>query len=131
MRCKVMIESIEAGVHDDTKSSAGDKFETSREMMKQEVDKVSSQLSVLIDQKKKMKTLSNSIEPSIINHGSIVGTDKGVFYISVSLGKINYQDEKIYAISEQSPMALALLGRSKGDVIEVNNRSLTILAVYN
>lgn len=123
-----MLASIDESAHDDTKSSAGDKFETSREMLKQEAEKISSQLGVLLHQRQVLSVLDTKISDVVV-HGSLVKTDKGIFYLSISLGKVLYQHDTIYAISDESPMALALFGRRVGDKVIVNSRTITILDV--
>ncbi len=123
-----MLASIDESAHDDTKSSAGDKFETSREMLKQEAEKISSQLGVLLHQRQVLSVLDTKISDVVV-HGSLVKTDKGIFYLSISLGKVLYQHDTIYAISDESPMALALVGRRVGDKVIVNSRTITILDV--
>lgn len=128
-RCRDMLSSIDASAHDDTKSSAGDKFETSREMLKQEAEKINGQLDVLLYQKQVLSMLDTSLSSNVIAHGSLVQTDKGSFYISVSLGKINYTNDLSYAISDESPMALALIGKSVGDKVIVNTREIRITEV--
>lgn len=128
-RCQDMLASIDESAQDDTKSSAGDKFETSREMLKQEAEKINGQLSILFHQRQILSKLDTKATTDIIRHGSLTKTDKGTFYISISLGKVRYQEDLVYAISDESPMALALVDKRAGDKVVVNTRSITILDV--
>lgn len=124
-----MLSSIDESAHDDTKSSAGDKFETSREMLKQEAEKINGQLDVLLYQRQILTKLDAEATKDVIGHGTLVKTDKGIFYISISLGKLRDQDNIVYAISKESPMAIALIGKGGGDKVVVNSRSITILDI--
>ncbi len=127
--CRDMLERIDEGSKDDTKSSAGDKFETSREMMKQEAEKISSQLSILSDQKKVLSQIDPEQSDDVISLGSYVMSDKGNYYITIPLGKLNHDGTLFYAISDQSPMARALLGKSVNDVALVNGREILVIEI--
>ena len=71
----------------DTKSSMGDKYETGREMLQQEINNLQVQLNEILKQKDFLKTVLP--KPSDKSEkGAIVKTEKGLFFISVSLGEI-------------------------------------------
>ena len=93
--------------NNETKSSMGDKYETSREMVQQEINNLQIQLKEIIKQKDFLKTiLPKSADKA--EKGAIVETEKGIFFISVSLGEINFDNQKIIAISPESPLAQAM-----------------------
>jgi transcription elongation GreA/GreB family factor len=58
--------------------------------------------------------------------GSLVYTSNGRFFISASAGKIEAGGESYYAVSNESPIALKLIGRKAGDNIILNNVVYTI-----
>lgn len=124
-----MLERIDEGSKDDTKSSAGDKFETSREMMKQEAEKISGQLSILSDQKKVLSQIDSEQSHDVVSLGSYVISDKGNYYITIPLGKLNHKGTTLYAISDQSPMAKALMGKSVNDIALVNHREIKVVEI--
>src|ERR1700712_5011100 len=62
---------------DDTKSSAGDKYETGREMMQQETDRNMAQLNEANKLKVALTQLSDSGKSNIVETGSAVLTDNG------------------------------------------------------
>ena len=82
-RCQDMLASIDESAQDDTKSSAGDKFETSREMLKQEAEKINGQLSILFHQRQILSKLDTKATTDNVRHGSLIKTDKGTFYLSL------------------------------------------------
>ena len=82
------ISSIEESKLNETKSSAGDKFETGRAMMQMEQDKTESQLAVLNVTKNQLKQISPDLKCTEGMVGAIVKTDADHYYISVSLGKV-------------------------------------------
>jgi transcription elongation GreA/GreB family factor len=105
----------------DTKSSAGDKFETGREMMQREMDKLSTLIDTTQNSLKKLIQLPLS-PAQVVCDGSWVETDQGIYYISIGIGKI----DDIFAISIESPIGDLLKGKKIGDSIEMRGRTITI-----
>ncbi|HEX9827141.1 MAG TPA: transcription elongation factor [Flavobacteriaceae bacterium] len=83
----------------------------------------------LNDATKLMETLKQ-INPKIQNEsgtlGSIVYTQTNVFFLSVSVGKIELEGSNYFAISLQSPIGMLLKNKTKGDQINFNGTSYTI-----
>ena len=112
----------------DTKSSMGDKYETGREMLQQEINNLQIQLNEILKQKDFLKTIIPKPSDKA-EKGSIVKTEKGLFFISVSLGEIKVENEKIICISPESPLAKAMNGKQKDEVFSLNNMSQRILNI--
>ena len=111
----------------DTKSSMGDKYEKGREMLQQEINNLQTQLNEVIKQQGFLKTIL--IKPSDkAEKGAIVKTEKGLFFISVSLGEVTFENQKIICISPESPLAKAMNGKQKGDSFSLNNMNQKILS---
>lgn len=106
----------------DTKSSAGDKFETGREMMQREMDKLSAQVDNTLNSIAKLDRIADLPASSIISEGSLVETDQETYYVSIGYGKL----DTVFAISIESPLGLELKGRRVGDCIEMRGRKITI-----
>lgn len=115
---------------EETKSSAGDKFETGREMMQQEADKFTRQIEELNKIYRLIDTLNLSKSSEKIEAGSIVKTNLNTFFISASLGLVDFQGQKLMLISAISPLASALLDKKSGEQITFNSRTYTIEKVY-
>jgi len=94
---QLAINEAQKASNDDTKSSAGDKYETGRAMMQQETDRNMVQLN----EANKLKVALNKINPSIVadkvETGSLVLTGNGNFYIAVSAGVLTVNNEKYFA----------------------------------
>ncbi|MEJ5995513.1 3-oxoacyl-ACP synthase [Pedobacter sp. Du54] len=115
--------------NDDTKSSAGDKYETSREMMQQDIDR---NKRLLIDAEENQMVLNsiNRIQHSEeARNGSLVITDQGSFYLSISAGQLHLDNKTYFAISAVSPIGKLLLGKQKGDKFDFNGRKYSIKEV--
>lgn len=109
----------------DTKSSMGDKYETGREMLQQEINNLQVQLNEILKQKDFLKTILPKPNDKA-EKGAIVKTEKGLFFISVSLGEIKIENEKIICISPESPLAKAMFGKQKDEIFSLNNISQEI-----
>ena len=115
--------------NNDTKSSMGDKYETSREMLQQEINNLQIQLN---EHLKSQKILIN-INPNphkVVSLGSLVETEKGMFFIAISLGELSFNQEKIFVISAESPLAKAMNGKKVGETFIVNNLSQIIKNIW-
>lgn len=113
----------------DTKSSMGDKYETGREMLQQEINNLQIQLNEILKQKDFLKTILPKPSDKA-EKGAIIETDKGLFFISVSLGEIIYENKKIIAISPESPLAKAMHGKMKSEIFAINNLSQAIKNIW-
>lgn len=111
--------------NNDTKSSMGDKYETSREMLQQEINNLQIQLN---EHLKSLQILKNiqPISHKTVGLGSFVETEKGKFFIAISLGELSFNQEKIFVISAESPLAKVMNGKKVGETFIVNNLSQTI-----
>ena len=114
--------------NNDTKSSMGDKYETSREMLQQEINNLQIQLNEHLKSQKILKNI-NPNPHKIVTLGSLVETEKGMFFIAISLGELSFNQEKIFVISAESPLAKAMNGKKTGESFVVNNLSQTIINI--
>lgn len=115
--------------NNDTKSSMGDKYETSREMLQQEINNLQIQLNEHLKSQKILKNI-NPNPHKIVTLGSLVETEKGKFFIAVSLGEILFNQEKVFVISAESPLAKAMNGKKTGESFVVNNLSQIIKNIW-
>lgn len=106
--------------NNDTKSSMADKYETGREMLQQEINNLQVQLNEVLKQQDFLKTIPVKISDKA-EKGAIVKTERGLFFISVSLGEITFENQKIICISPESPLAKAMNGKRKNETFSINN----------
>jgi len=113
----------------DTKSSMGDKYETGREMLQQEINNLQRQLNEALIQQSVIQKIS--AEPSVkAQSGALIKTDKGLFYITVSAGEIISDGKKIMTISAESPLAKAMSGKKEHENFTVNNITQVIETIW-
>jgi transcription elongation GreA/GreB family factor len=115
--------------NDDTKSSAGDKYETSREMLQQDIDRNKRLLIDAQDNLRVLQSIDSSVKSENVTHGSYVVTSQGSFYISVSAGQLHVDGKTIFAISPASPIGKLLLEKKKGNGFEFNGKKYQIESV--
>ncbi len=147
------LEQAREASNEDTKSSAGDKYETSREMMQQEIDR---NRKLLLDARESLKALDlireqqelfmknrkNDKKKSTVHPGSLVVTGNGSFYIGISAGQLKPLSENelteqdisvftpFFAVSPASPIGKLLLGKKEGMVFEFNGLIYTVGRVF-
>ena len=115
--------------NNDTKSSMGDKYETSREMLQQEINHLQIQLNEHLKSQQILKNI-NPNPHKIVTLGSLVETEKGMFFIAISLGEILFNQEKVFVISTESPLAKAMNGKKVGETFIVNNLTQIIKNIW-
>ncbi len=111
---------LEESLESESKSSAGDKYETGREMINLEIEKLQGQLKEF---KKLQETLSiarRAFTFEVVQLGSYVKTTGANYFIAIPAGEITVEDEKFYAIGANSPVAQALLGKKSGEEFDFN-----------
>lgn len=113
----------------ESKSSAGDKYETSREMIQQVLNNLESQLAKYVQMKNDLESINFNLISDNIKVGSLVVTDTAKFLISIAIGKIIINNDEIYAISINSPIGETLKSRKKNDIINFQNRNIKIIDI--
>jgi len=120
------LKAQQEAANNETKSSAGDKFETGRAMAHFEQEKLGSQFN----ETSKLEKLLVSVNPlkicTIVETGSLVKTNTGWFYISVAIGSILVKNQKVFVVSPSAPLVQKMLGLSKGDVFLFNGNSFEV-----
>jgi len=129
-RYQGMIDSINEAKRNETKSSAGDKFETGRAMMQAEEDKVSGQLAHVQQEIAVMQSLQIENEFVVVKLGALVETNAGRYLVSISYGKVVVDGVKVFSISPNSPVAQSMLGLRVADEYTFNSQSFSILNIH-
>ncbi|WP_438962353.1 transcription elongation factor [Nonlabens sp.] len=114
----------------ETKSSAGDKYETGMAMIQNEEDLFKRQLADTSKILEQFQKIDASKKCTLVEPGAMVELPAGWFYISAGMGKIVVEDETIFCISLQSPIGVALKHKKATDIISFNNQKFTIKTIY-
>lgn len=109
------MQNAQDSANEETKSSAGDKYETGRAMAQIERDRHAQ----LFDQLRQERAVLDRIDPDFVFQrvglGALVTTSVGVFFVSVSAGMVVVEGQKVIAMSPQSPLGASLMGKQAGD----------------
>jgi len=122
------LEALISDLSNETKSSAGDKYETAREMIQQERQQLEAAKQLKRQQLNQMKRLSENNTSKIAEAGSLIVTTNGIFLLGVPIGKIELTTKSfLFALGLQSPLSQQLLGKSIGNEVQMNGISYLIL----
>ena len=128
-RIKLEIKKAQSSANEETKSSAGDKYETGRAMAQLEIEKNTKQLA----EAEKLLGMLNSMlaenTSSVIIPGSLILTDKGVFYIAISIGQVTIDQNSYFIIAPDSPIGKVFMGKKNGDIVEWNKVTYSIKSI--
>ena len=124
------LQIINESKANETKSSVGDKYETGRAMLQIDEDKVLTQLQFNRDLQSQLDQIKLDYKTDRVQKGSLVETEKGLYFVGIGLGKITAGAQLCYCVSLQSPVGKALIGKSVGEVVTTNQLEMTILNLY-
>lgn len=125
-----IIKEVSESSNAESKSSAGDKHETSKSMMHLEIEKLGTQLKEAELQLADFEKINFTKKHQIIEQGSLVETNKGYFLIASSIGKIDVDGKIIFVISSKSPLAIAFSGKQQKNNVSFNGVQYLINAIY-
>lgn len=123
------IASAQDAAADDTKSSAGDKFETTREMMQQELNRHQQLLADAQRMEQVIASVSIHLDDGPTKLGSLVATSQGVFFIAISIGQLQIDGVPYWVISPASPLGQLLIGTTEGQQITFNGTTYQITKI--
>lgn len=123
---ELALKDTQDSANSDTKSSAGDKHETSRAMAHIENERLANQLKALQNQVETLQKINPAITSESINFGSLVDCESIVFFLSVGIGNIKTERSSFFAIATDSPVGKSMLGKKVGDTIKIVNNIKTI-----
>ena len=124
----VLADLKESGANE-TKSTAGDKHETSLAMIQIEQANKRDQLAQLVAQKIILEKINPSIVAKQVVVGSLIKTDKGYLFMSVALGKAIVDEISVTALSPQSPLGEKLMGLKEKETAGINKVAYYIEAI--
>jgi len=124
---RTAMEAAQESSNSETKSSAGDKYETGREMANAERDRNAAQMQQAQQLQGELARINPEQPCDTVRPGALVSTSLGRFYISISAGKLDGTD--VFAVSPAAPVAAALKGLHAGGSVQFNGKPVRVLAV--
>lgn len=123
------MEAAQASANEESKSSAGDKYETGRAMAQIERDRHAQLLAEALKLQQELARINIDKAYETVQPGSLVQTDRGAFFISISAGKLTHGGAIYFAVSPASPIGTLLAGKRVGDAVTVNTTTYRLTQV--
>ena len=124
------MQNAQSAANEEEKSSAGDKYETSRAMSHLEKDMYAKQTE---ENKKELAFLRTIDCKKLYDSavaGSLINCDECSFFIAAGLGKLNVEGMTVYFLSANAPLAKLLHKMKAGEAIEFNKKAVVIRSVF-
>lgn len=123
------ILSAQETSHAETKSSAGDKYETTRAMMQIDIETHTKRLAEAQDLQQTLLQINWQASHEKVGLGSLVYTNQGAFFIAIGIGQLKITDQTYFVISPTAPIANSLMRKKVGDSFVFNQKSYQILDI--
>ena len=123
------LASLDEAAARETKSSAGDKYETGREMIAQSRRLTEGNLAETEAGLEALTRMGAAPGGPRIGLGSLIGTSQGWFLLGASLGEIEDGGEVVKTASLASPIGSALKGKAAGETVPWRGGVLEIRAL--
>mgnify|MGYP006289456841 CR=1 FL=1 len=113
----------------ETKSSVGDKYETSRALIQIELGQYQKQLKGHLAKIQSLNEINPNKKMDVVETGALVETDTANYFISIGFGEFLIKGKKIFVISLNSPIGEKMAGAKVNDKIEFNGITQTLQKV--
>lgn len=121
--------NAQAAANEETKSSAGDKYETARAMNQLEKEMLGRQYAENRKELAAMISIDISERNETIRAGSLIQLDHLYIFLLCGLGKLNIENTTVFVISPNAPLAGSIMGKKKGDMILFNKQPMKVLDI--
>ena len=120
------MQNAQQSANSEERSTAEDKHDTARAMSHLEQEKSAKYLDEAIKLKRALSELLKAQPSDVIDFGSLVVTNQGVYFIALSIGATKLNDVNYFIVSPTSPIAIAFKGLKAGDAATFNGRNFII-----
>jgi hypothetical protein len=127
---KRAMDAAQESANEESKSSAGDKYETGRSMMQLERDRCAAMLAEALKLKNDLDQIDAGRPYAVVVPGSLVITNQGNYFLSISAGKVTVDGVDYFAVSGASPVGQQLRNRRANDEIVFASRKIRIQEVW-
>lgn len=127
--CNKALGDLSEALLSEGKSSAGDKYETGRAMIHQEMDQTKRQLAQWKDLAVRLASQNPEVILDKAEMGALVETDKGYLFFFAALGEVTWNGRKVFCLGPTSPLGQVFLGKKAGDTVPFRQQVYSILSV--
>lgn len=128
---KTQIRELQEDLNSESKSTAGDQYETGRAMMQLELERFSRALDEAERLEGALKRLpSPKTQSDRVIPGSLVECGALRYYLAISAGACTLEGQTYYCVSAESPVGQQLLGKTVGATLALPAGEFQITAIY-
>lgn len=124
------IGALRHAMENETKSSAGDKFETGREMMQAELNKAENQLRLNEMLTMQLQLIDAKSASTMVKFGSLVATNSGYYFISLPLGTFWEEGKEWITLSLASPLGKMLMGKKVEEKFAFQGKEFEVVGLW-
>ncbi|MCW8980543.1 MULTISPECIES: hypothetical protein [Altibacter] len=128
-KIKQSITDIEESLLEESKNSSGDKHETGRAMLQIDRENAGKQLQEIENLQSLVKKIDVKATSDYARLGSLVYTNQGTFFISISIGAVEVNKTTYFCVALHSPIGNFLSGKRKEDRFTFNEKDYTISSI--
>jgi transcription elongation GreA/GreB family factor len=119
---------LQSALYAESRSTAGDKHDTSRAMIHLEQEKIQFQIGNIQKQISVLQQFEKQPASESTQSGSMLILDSGqVFLIGIGLGRKKIKYGEIFCVSLDTPVGQQFLGKRLGDEVVFAGRSATLV----
>ena len=126
---KTAIDNAQQAANSEEKSSAGDKYETSRAMSHLEKDMHARQLAEHIKELAMLREINTDIIYNVAITGAFIQCAHASFFIAAGLGKQLVDGISVFFLSPYAPLAKLLQHKKAGDHFLFNGKEVEIMEI--
>ncbi|HMA64750.1 MAG TPA: hypothetical protein VKO63_06125 [Chitinispirillaceae bacterium] len=126
---KTALDDAQSAANDETRNSAGDKYETGRAMKQLESESLVKRLNAAHALQKTLHQIDISKNCDSVKPGALVTTSIGIFFIAISADEVVIDNEEYCLISQESPIGEAMLNCKAGASFKFRDKTIKIIAV--
>ncbi len=113
----------------ETKSSAGDKYETGMAMIQNQEQLLKKQYADTRQRMMQLQAAANYSFTARVKKGSLVQLSTGWFFLATALGKITVNQTDVYVLSTDSPLGKKILKQTINSQITLNGTMIRVLDI--
>ena len=125
------LASLQEALTSEAKSTAGDKHETGRAMIHQEMRQVNDTLQRSQSALQELKRMQKAaVAPAFVASGVLVETTGPWVLVGLPFGKLNLDGALVLGVSSEAPLAKAWRGAKPGDEVRMGPSTFLIQALH-
>ncbi|QHT66065.1 3-oxoacyl-ACP synthase [Rhodocytophaga rosea] len=124
------MDDAQQSANSEERSTAGDKYDTSRAMSQNVRNMNAKQLQEALKDLATLQQINPQISPLAVCVGSVVKTTAGNYFIAISGGPYTVLKETYYSVSTAAPLGQILLGKKAGDTFLFRGKTFSISALF-